>query len=139
MLLRPSLDLGVCFGQLAFDEQFRTGGASMVGCELDQFTSAQRAVARFNGDVLVYRFGMYPVYVEALGAVASFEPWRELLSNGDIPSRLHWGTGAGIRTNTPIGPVQLTLGWRDLLGKPPVHDAQMAIFITVGREFRCTQ
>jgi outer membrane translocation and assembly module TamA len=47
--------------------------------------------------------------------------------------------GTGARTNTPIGPVQLTVGVGDFGGKLPVQPAKVAVYFSVGREFRYTR
>ena len=142
LLLRPGLDAGVSFGELAWAEQFRTGGAGFVGFAPEEFTSTQLAVLRFGADFRLFRlFGQanYPVYLQALANVGTFEPWGSLLSSSDLPSLLHWGVGTGVRTNTPIGPVQLTLGVGDFDGKLPMQPVEVAVFFSVGREFRYTR
>ena len=141
LLLRPALDVGMSFGQLAWAEQFRTGGAGFVGFQSEEFTSAQRAVARFGADFRLFRlFGQenYPFYLQAIGNVGTFEPWNEVVQNSGLPSRLHWGVGTGLRTNTPIGPAQFIMGVGDFGGELPVQRAQLAFYISVGREFRYT-
>ncbi len=142
LLLRPGLDAGVSFGEPAWAEQFRTGGAGFVGFAPEEFTSAQRAVLRFGVDFRLFRLfrqANYPFYLQVLANVGTFEPWGSLLSNSDLPSLLHWGVGTGVRTNTPIGPVQLTLGVGDFGGKLPMQPVKVAVFFSVGREFRYTR
>jgi NTE family protein len=142
LLLRPALDVGVSVGELAWAEQFRTGGAGFIGFEPDEFTSAQRAVVKLGADFRLFRlFGQenYPVYLQFMGNVGTFVPWGEVLRNLDVSSQLHWGAGTGVRTNTPIGPVQLILGAGDFGGKPPFQHTQVAFFLSVGREFRYTR
>jgi len=142
LLLRPALDVGASLGELAGAEQFRTGGAGFVGFEPDEFTTAQRAVVRFGADFrLFHLFGQenYPFYLQAIGNVGTFEPWNEVLQNSGVPSQLHWGIGTGLRTNTPIGPAQFLLGVGDFGGKLPAQRAQLAFYISVGREFRYTR
>jgi predicted acylesterase/phospholipase RssA len=141
LLLRPALDVGMSFGELAWAEQFRTGGAGFVGFEPDEFTSAQRLVAKFGADFRLFRlFGQenYPVYLQVMGNVGTFEPWDKLLTLSGLPSLLHWGAGAGARVNTPIGPVQLVLGAGDL-GKLTERSRTLAFHLSVGREFRYTR
>ena len=142
LLLRPGLDAGVSLGELAWAEQFRTGGAGFVGFAPEEFTSAQRAVVRLGADFRLFRlFGQenYPFYLQALANVGTFEPWGSLLSSSDLPSLFHWGVGTGARTNTPIGPVQLTVGVGDFGGKLPMQPAKVAVYFSVGREFRYTR
>ena len=142
MLVRPALDAGVSLGELAWAEQFRTGGAGFVGFSPEEFTSAQRAVVRLGVDFRLFRlFGRedYPVYLQAIGNVGTFDPWDELLQSPGLSSRLHWGVGSGLRTNTPIGPVNFTLGFGDFGGKLPTQFPEVAFFFSVGREFRYTR
>jgi len=142
LLLRPALDAGVSLGELAWAEQFRTGGAAFVGFAPEEFTSEQRAVVRFGADFrLFHLFGQenYPFYLQALANAGTFEPWGSLFSSSDLPSLLHWGVGTGVRTNTPIGPVQLTVGVGDFGGKLPMQPVNVAVFFSVGREFRYTR
>jgi len=142
LLLRPALDVGVSLGEPAWAEQFRTGGAGFVGFAPEEFTSAQRVVLRLGADFRLFRLfgqGNYPFYLQALGNVGTFEPWRNLSSSSDVLSLFHWGVGTGVRTNTPIGPVQLTVGVGDFGGKLPMQRAKVAVFFSVGREFRYTR
>ena len=142
LLLRPALYAGASLGELAWAEQFRTGGAGFVGFAPEEFTSAQRAVVRLGVDFRLFRlFGRedYPVYLQAIGNVGTFEPWGELLQSPGLSSRLHWGAGTGLRTNTPIGPVQLVLGVGDFGGKLPTQPSKVAFVFSVGREFRYTR
>jgi NTE family protein len=142
LLLRPALDVGLSLGELAWAERFRTGGAGFVGFEPDEFTSAQRAVAKFGADFRLFRlFGQEsnPVYLQVMGNVGTFAPWSDLLTISGLPSLLHWGAGAGARTNTPIGPIQLIVGVGDFGGTLPEHRTTLALFFSVGREFRYTR
>ncbi len=142
LLLRPALDVGVSFGELALAEQFRTGGPSFVGFEWDEFTSAQRVVTRLGVDFLAcHLFGQesYPVYLQAMGNAGTFAPWDDLLELSSVPPLLHWGAGVGACTNTPIGPVQLVLGVGDFGGKLPTQPSKVAFVFSLGREFRYTR
>ncbi len=142
LLLRPALDAGVSLGELAGAEQFRTGGAGFVGFSPEEFTSAQRAVVRFGADFrLFHLFGQesYPFYLQLLTNVGTFERVDSLSSAPDLLSAFHWGAGVGLRTNTPIGPVQLTVGLGDFGGKLPTQPAKAAVYFSVGREFRYTR
>jgi NTE family protein len=142
LLLRPALDFGLSFGELSVAERFRTGGAGFVGFAPDEFTSVQRALVSFGVDFRLSRlFGsdVYPVYLQAMGNVGTFDRWDQLPRDPGLTSRLHWGVGTGVRTNTPIGPAQLTLGLGDFCGRSPSQHFQVAVFLSVGREFRYTR
>jgi NTE family protein len=142
MLLRPGLDVGASLGELSFAEQFRTGGQDFVGFSPEEFTSTQRAVLRLGAEFRLFRlFGeqSYPFYLQLLSNVGTFHRLDSLVSDPDPVGALHWGAGAGLRTNTPIGPVQLTVGVGDFLGKLPMQPAKVAVVFSVGREFRYTR
>lgn len=142
LLLRPAFDVGLSFGEPAWAEQFRTGGAEFVGFEPNEFTSAQRVVVRFGADLRLFRlFGQesYPVYAQLMGNVGTFAPWSDLLTIANVPSLLHWGVGVGARTNTPVGPVRLVVGAGDFGLTPAGWPATVALFFSVGREFRYTR
>lgn len=97
---------------------------------------------KLGADFRLFRlFGQdnYPFYLRALANVGTFEPWGSLLSSSDLPSLFHWGVGTGARTNTPIGPVQLTVGVGDFGRKLPMQPVKVAVYFSVGREFRYTR
>jgi outer membrane protein assembly factor BamA len=142
LLLRPRVDAGVSLGGLARTEQFRTGGVGFVGFSPEEFTSAQRALVRFGVDFRLFRlFGQenYPFYLQLLTNAGTFRRVDSLSSEPDLLSAFHWGAGVGVRTNTPIGPVQLIVGVGDFGGKLPTQRAKVAVYFSVGREFRYTR
>jgi len=142
LLLRPGLAFGVCLNEPAWVEQFHTGGDDMVGFAKGEFTSPQRAVLRLGADVMLFRLfnqANYPVYLQFFSNAGTFEPLNQALNATDPVSVLHWGAGTGLRTNTPLGPVQLIFGVGDF-GKPvPGSGARVNVFLSVGREFRYTR
>jgi outer membrane translocation and assembly module TamA len=81
----------------------------------------------------------YPFYLQLLTNAGTFRRVDSLSSEPDLLSAFHWGAGVGLRTNTPIGPVQLTVGLGDFDGKLPTQRAKLAVFFSVGREFRYTR
>lgn len=142
LLLRPGFGVGASLGDLAWAERFRTGGQDFVGFPSEEFTSPQRAVVRLGVDIRLFRlFGQedYPFYLQLLSNVGTFRRLDSLASATDRMAMLHWGAGAGVRTNTPIGPVQLTVGVGDFGGKLPMQPAKVAVCFSVGREFRYTR
>ena len=142
LLFRPGLRFGFSIGQPAWSEMFHTGGDDLVGFAKDEFTSAQRGVLCLGADILLFRlFGQsgYPFYLRLLSNAGTFEPVRHVLDAPDLTAILHWGAGVGLRTNTPLGPVQFVLGVGDF-GKPaPDRGARVNVRFSVGREFRYTQ
>jgi NTE family protein len=141
-LLRSGLDIGLSFGDLPWAEQFHTGGAGFIGFSTDEFTSAQRAVLKLGVDFRLFRlFGQsnYPVYVQMMGNVGTFEPWNRLVSDTDRFSPLHWGLGTGARTNTPIGPAQMLFGVGDFGTGLKSKPVTLAFIVSIGHEFRYTR
>ncbi len=142
LLLRGGADLGLVVGTPAWAEQFRTGGSGFVGFADAEFTSPLRAVLRGRVDYRVLNLmGRvdYPVYVQALADAGLFERPDRLPGEFDPLDVLHWGAGLGVRTNTPVGPLQLTFGLGDFL-KPAGYPAtRLEMWFSVGSEFRYTR
>jgi NTE family protein len=142
LLLRPGLDVGFSLGELAWAEQFRSGGADFVGFAANEFTSPHRAVARLGLDVrLLDLLGRddYPVFLQAIGNVGTFtRPDRLVVEPGRL-ALLHWGAGLGLRTNTPLGPLQATCGFGDFLKPGSGRGLRPVFALSVGREFRYTR
>ena len=143
LLLRPGIDIGFSLGTLPWSERFHTGGAEFVGFATDEFTTSYRTVARLGTDFRVTDlFGQpaYPLYLQAMANVGTFERQDQLIiASQDWLSVLRWGAGLGVRTNTPVGPLQMILGVGDV-GKPQPHaSARFNFYLSVGREFRYTR
>jgi hypothetical protein len=77
----------------------------------------------------------YPVYLELLANAATFSRPDSLIKNGDIRQDLHLGIGASVITNTPLGPLRLTVALGDFLRSTP-HPGGVRFYLAVGREFR---
>ncbi len=142
LLLRPGLQIGYSVGTLPWAERFRTGGDEFIGFVKNEFTTTHLTVARVGVDFrLANLLGQsdYPLYLQLIGNIGSFEPqWRlpAVLTTQEVFAMLRWGGGFGIRTNTPLGPLQLILGVGDV-GKPaPYSGTRLNIYFAVGREFR---
>jgi len=142
VLLRPGFGAGISFGHLAWAEQFRTGGQDFVGFPSEEFTSPQRALVKLGVDIRLFRLFSqenYPFYLQLFSNAGTFRRLDSLALGPDRASMLHWGVGAGVRTNTPIGPVQLIVGEGDFGSTLPERPPTLAVFFSVGREFRYTR
>jgi NTE family protein len=143
LLLRPGVDIGFSLGTLPWAERFLTGGAEFVGFPTDEFTTRYRTVVRLGTDFRAADlFGQpaYPLYLQAMANAGTFERQDNLVvTPQDWLSVLRWGAGLGVRTNTPVGPLQVIVGVGDF-GKPqPYAGARFSFYFSVGREFRYTR
>ncbi len=139
LLLCPGIALGWSAGTLAWAEQFHTGGSNLVGFAHGEFVSTRRIVLRMGGEVMLFRLfssPAYPVYLQLLTNVAAFHPWSELVPDQNLPGKLHWGAGLGLRTNTPAGPVQFVVGVGDFGKTGPGSRMKFNARLAFGREFR---
>lgn len=136
--LRPGIDIGLSLGSPALAAYFRTGGESFTGFAPDEFTTSQRIVLRLGLDVLiVHLFGQrdYPLSLRLQSDIGTFERPDALVAARDLRSKLHWGSGAGFVTNTPLGPLVCMLSCGDYL-RPGPHGGGFNFTLSVGRDFR---
>ncbi len=138
LLFVPEFSAAFSWGDLTWDSYFLTGGTDLVGYEYGRFTTENRSILRAGLEYRIHNLldrKDYPVYVQLVSNVATFEPFDELFKINDLSSNLHWGVGIGLRTNTPIGPFQLMVGAGDI----NIHDisaARLNYSLSIGREFR---
>lgn len=140
VLLHPGLDLGQSTGEMAWDFYYHTGGSDFIGYENGAFTTTDRTILRLGLEFRVLNLlgqEEYPLYLQILSNVATFERLDELVRADDPASRLHWGIGIGARTNTPLGPFRIALGIGDI-NKENV-DARFNYYVSIGKEFRYTK
>ena len=138
-LIRPGMEIGMAWGKLAWSEFLYIGEQNLVGFAKNEFTATQKALFRFGADFkLFHLFNSedYPFYLRLFSNIATFEKLHRLVDNIHVDSVLNWSVGVGVRTNTPIGPFQLTIGIADFGKKPPHPEARVNIFFSVGRDFR---
>ncbi len=138
LLFVPGLRVAFSWGDLTWDGRFLTGGVDLIGYEHGRFTTENRAILRAGIEYRIHNLldrKDYPMYMQLMTNVASFEPFDELFRIDDLSTNLHWGAGVGFRTNTPIGPVHFTVGAGDI----NIHDisaANLNYTFSIGREFR---
>jgi NTE family protein len=141
-LLRNGLDLGTVLGVLPLARYYHTGGGNFVGFAQEEFTTRHRYVLHLDLERRLFNlFGQdaYPFFIQAISNLGAFEFPRRLTDIDAWPAKLHWGLGLGIRTNTPLGPLELFFGAADF-GKPATEgELRFNFALTVGREFRYTQ
>lgn len=139
-LIVPAFDLGLCFGRPIWASYFLTGGADFVGFEHGRYTTENRALLHLGLEYHLFNLlhrEDYPVFLQVRTTIGTFERPDRLIDDddADLRSNLHWGTGLGVRTNTPVGPFELMVGAADL----DRHDqipARINYYVSIGREFR---
>lgn len=139
ILLRYGMELGMTWGKLAWSEFFHTGGKNLVGFAKNEFTTDQKVIVRLGTDIRLFQLfnrNDYPVYLQLFANVSTFQKLSDWTDGFSADSVLNWGIGFGIRTNTPIGPLQFVLGVADIGKSPPNPTARVNVAISVGRDFR---
>lgn len=141
-LLRYALDAKVSFGESPLAWYDRSGGENFIGLAHEEYTTSHKVV--FHMDLERKFFHLfsneaYPFYLQLISNLGVFE-FTELLTDPQLwKERLHWGLGVGVRTNTPLGPLALAIGFADF-GKPEgTDDLRFNFSLSVGREFRYSQ
>jgi outer membrane protein assembly factor BamA len=141
-LFRYSLDAGLAFGKLPLARYARTGGENFIGFASEEFTTPQKIVLHADLERKLFNlFGQdgYPFYVQLISNAGVVEI-PDALTDPDLwIDRLHWGMGLGIRTNTPIGPLDLSLGAADFGRESGWDGVHFNFNLSVGREFRYQQ
>lgn len=137
LLLNCEAEFGLFLGKPSWAEEFRSGGGNLPGFPKERFTSPHKAVLKLGLDWRLARLfnqDDYSLYVGLFGNVSSFKPLDQVMAGPNRVSLLHWSAGAGLKTNTPIGPFVLTAGPAD-----PGRDRwAFNVFLSVGRDFRYT-
>lgn len=136
--VHPRLEVGVSWGNLALAEYFRSGGENLVGFDKDEFTTDQKTILGISTDFRLFQLFNrmdYPFYLQLHSNLATFRKLNNIYKEFNFAEDFYWGIGIGIRTNTPIGPLQIILGMGDFT-KSLFSDVRTNFTITVGREFR---
>ncbi|MDH4210694.1 MAG: patatin-like phospholipase family protein [candidate division WOR-3 bacterium] len=141
VLINPGLNLGFSHGDPAWDYYYHTGGSNLTGYENGFFTTKNRTILHLGLEYRILNLldqKDYPVYLQLVSNVATFERLDDLIRNENPASELHWGAGIGVRTNTPIGPFTVVMG----IGETDEENfigARVNYYISIGREFRYTK
>ncbi|MGQ9708550.1 MAG: BamA/TamA family outer membrane protein, partial [bacterium] len=129
---------GFSLGKLPLSEYFLSGSEKLVGFAQEEFCTNERMILGTALRIRVLQLlnqDDYPVYLELLANAAAFSRLDLLLRSGNIRQDLHWGIGAGVLTNTPLGPLRLIVSLGDFLKSPP-HPGGVRFYLALGREFR---
>ncbi len=130
--------IGLSLGEIVVSEWFRSGGEGLIGFAHQEWHTSQRLVLglalRFR---LLRLFGQenYPFFLEVVGNVAEFSRPDFLIKSANILNQFHWGAGFALASNTPIGPIRVSIGLGDFLKQEP-HPGGWRFGLSVGREFR---
>lgn len=141
-LVHAGLDFAVSSGDLAWAEYFYTGGPNFMGFMLEEFTTTDKAVLRLGFEVKLFSIlgQNNPIYLQLLSNIASFDPHADLLElNNRSLCDFELGIGAGLRTNTPIGPLQIAVGAGNPHRTPREDHIQFIVYLSLGRDFRYTK
>ncbi|MDW8113922.1 MAG: patatin-like phospholipase family protein [candidate division WOR-3 bacterium] len=134
-LFNYSLDLGFSFLDLAFSEYFYSGGENFIGFEKEEFTTKYKGIFKIGFDFKIFNLFKqedYPLYWQLIFNIGTFERFDKL-SEKEFKEIFHWGIGTGIKTNTPIGPLNFIFG----VGNFSKNEKTKFQFITTfGKEFR---
>ena len=141
-LISAGGDIGVSTGKLAWGKYFYTGGANFAGFMAEEFTTRHKAVLRLGLDVKLFTIFSEnnPIFLQLMSNIASFEPIDSLIDRQDYSLEdFELGFGAGIRTNTPIGPFRITFGVGNPHRTPRDDNIRYAVYFSLGRDFRYTK
>ncbi len=131
-------DFGYSFGHLSFSEYFLTGGEQFLGLAPEEFVTTQRMVLGSALRLRLFRMlnqEEYPVYLEFGGNLGTFSRVERLITEGISLDDVHWGAGAGVMTNTPLGPLRFWGALGNFLKKTP-HPGGIRFYLSLGKEFR---
>jgi outer membrane protein assembly factor BamA len=138
-LFHPKLEIGLSWGKLSFAEYFRSGADNFQGFSKDEFTSDQKAIIGVSSDFRLFQLfdrNDYPFFLQVFAQLATFRDYNQLLNHFDFSRDYHWSIGGGIRTNTPIGPLQVSIGVADFNKPTNVSNRKLEMMVSIGREFR---
>jgi outer membrane protein assembly factor BamA len=140
IIFRAGGDIGFSSGKLPWAKYFYTGGSNMAGFMSEEFTTAQKAVLRMGIDLKLFTLLSNPVFLQLMSNIASFETLEELTDREEYPLEdFELGFGAGIRANTPIGPLGLLFGIGNPHRSPRDDNIQYSLHFSLGRDFRYTK
>lgn len=138
LLLQPGLEIGMSWGELTLAEYYYIGVNRFVGFDKDELMSNQKTIARLLTSFKLFQLFKrddYPFYLQMHFNLGTFRQLTSIYRAFNFTNDLHWGVGIGIKTNTPIGPIQVMLGIPDL-AKTAFTQTKANFTITVGRDFR---
>lgn len=136
-LMRPKLDIAISDGLLACTEEFKYGGLNFLGFDKYEFVTNQALMLSNSFDLKLFELfnlNSYPFYVQIFANLATFNKMNELFDDIEFKQDFYWSAGLGIKTNTPLGPLQLSISFPDF-GKYN-DNRKLQFSLSVGREFR---
>ncbi len=135
IFLNYSLDLGFSFLEPAFSEYLYAGGENFIGFEKEEFTTQYKNIFKIGFDFKItnlFKQEEYPLYWQLIFNIGTFKR-LDKLSEKEMKETFHWGGGGGIKTNTPIGPLNFIFGIGNFGKKDRI---KFQFITTIGREFR---
>ncbi|NOR17279.1 BamA/TamA family outer membrane protein [candidate division WOR-3 bacterium] len=142
-VMHPGLDIGVSFDKLSWSTYFYTGGPNFIGFDKEEFTTKHKVVLRFGMNFKIcdlFNQSTYPLYLQCFSNVASFKRIDKLIRSSKISSEdIHLGVGIGLKTNTPIGPLQIVGSIGDFHRQHQDENIRYSLVFSLGRDFRYTR
>ncbi|MBS3818483.1 outer membrane protein assembly factor BamA [bacterium] len=131
--------LGLGRGKIPIHERFFGGGSnSFRGVEFDELGPKDPQSSKPVGGKALFLVNMeltFPLYLslENLHGVVFYDKGNVFAQRKDFSlASLQDAVGAGLRYQTPLGPVRLELGWNL---DAPSQEKNMLMFITIGNVF----
>ncbi len=142
LLINTGINIGGSIGKLPWAEYFYTGGANFVGLMSEEVTSDQKLVLRLGLDIKLFTiFGQNnPLFLQLISNIASYESLEELQQRDSYSlEAFDLGIGTGIRTGTPLGPLNITFGMANMHRDPREDNIRYSVHFSLGRDFRYTK
>jgi NTE family protein len=143
LLCNSYFDIGHSSGESPWSYRFYTGGDDCIGYRTETFTTTNKTLVHAGFDIrILSALGVsdLPLFLQLFAAAVSFVPPADYLRGENIDlDDFHLCFGAGVRMNTPIGPLCLKAGFADLHERAANEDIQSAIYLSIGRDFRYVQ
>jgi NTE family protein len=135
LYMHPKLEFGISSEWIAITEYFNIKNHYLYTDFGDVlYMTPQKFILSHSFDIkLIDLFDRsdYPVFLQVFTTAASFVKYYDLMNINSY----HWSAGIGLKTNTPLGPMQLNIG---RTGFNDYH-AGPKISFSIGREFRYTE
>lgn len=136
-LMRPQLEIAISNGNLTYPEKFKYGGLNLLGFDQYEFVSNQALIVSNSFDLMLFELfnlASYPFYLSIFTNLATFDKINALIDNINFKENFYWSFGLGIKTNTPIGPLQIAVSLPDF--KKYAENREPQLSLSIGREFR---
>ncbi|MEO0074902.1 MAG: patatin-like phospholipase family protein [candidate division WOR-3 bacterium] len=135
--MHPKFEIALSNGYLTYPEKFKYGGLNFLGFDKFEFVTNQALIISNSFDLMLFELfnlSRYPFYLSIFTNLATFDKISELIDNINFKEKFYWSFGIGIKTNTPIGPMQFAFSLSDFNKYSENRKPQLSL--SIGREFR---